>query len=190
MLKLTILLLLVGCASPGGIEQMHATYSKNGQVLKTELVATGTHDSVSVNALSLVVQCTLLKCNHITLSHNHPGATYAHASQVDLDNAYKFNELMKQANITTDFVIVAANDCERIAWEAAGQAMSNVQYNLSQYNDYQMLINCSSANGCPNMPLKSGWDTGEASGPTSQTGYRGLNAQQAYDKVLSECEKL
>jgi len=187
MLKLTILLLLVGCASPGGIEQMQATYSKNGQAIKTELVATGNHDSVSVNALSLVVQCTLLKCDHITLSHNHPGATYAHASQGDLDNAYKFNELMKQANITTDFVIVAEKDCERIAYEAAGNAMSNVQYNLSRYNDYQALINCSSANGCPIMPLKSEWDTGATSGPTSQTGYRGTNARQAYDDIIKTC---
>ena len=77
--------------------------------------------------------------------------------------------------------------CEQVAWEDAGQAMSNVQYNLSRYNDYQMLIACSSANGCLNMPLKSGYDTGMTSGQYSQTGYRGLSSRQAYDKALKEC---
>ena len=186
-MKLITVFLVVGCASPGGIEQMHAIYSKDGQALKTELVATGNHDSVSVNALSLVVQCTLLKCDHITLAHNHPGKAYAHASQGDIDNADKFNEIMKQANITTDFVIIANNDCERIAYEAAGQAMSNVQYSLDMYYNYQALSNCTIGNGCLSMPVTSSTPSGATSGPTSQTGYRGPNSRQAYDDVIKSC---
>jgi hypothetical protein len=78
--------------------------------------------------------------------------------------------------------------CEQLAFEAAGQAMSNVQYNQDRYNDYQMMIACSSANGCLTMPLKSGYDTGMTSGQYSQTGYRGLNSRQAYEKTLSTCK--
>jgi len=77
--------------------------------------------------------------------------------------------------------------CNQLALESAGQAMSNVQYNLSRYNDYQALINCSSANGCPIMPFKSGYDTGATSGQYSQTGYRGLSPREAYDTVLKTC---
>jgi len=29
----------------------------------------------------------------------------------------------------------------------------------------------------------------EATGPTSQTGYRGLNARQAYDDIIKTCNK-
>lgn len=77
--------------------------------------------------------------------------------------------------------------CEDVAYTAAGQAMSNVQYNLDEYNDRQMLINCSSANGCPNMPLKSEWDSGMASGPQSPTGYRGLGSGEAFKMAYKEC---
>jgi hypothetical protein len=78
--------------------------------------------------------------------------------------------------------------CEQLAFEAAGQAMSNVQYNLTRYNDYQMMIACSSANGCLNMPLKSGYDTGATSGKYSQTGYRGLSPREAYNYALIGCK--
>jgi hypothetical protein len=43
--------------------------------------------------------------------------------------------------------------CGQAAWEAAGQAMSNVQYHLSRQADWVAMVNCSSANGCPSVPL-------------------------------------
>jgi hypothetical protein len=79
------------------------------------------------------------------------------------------------------------DQCEDVAYTAAGQAMSNIQYNLSEYNDRQMLINCSSANGCPNMPLQHSWDSGAAYGKDSPTGYRGLGSRQAYTAAYKEC---
>ena len=78
--------------------------------------------------------------------------------------------------------------CEQRAWEAAGNAMSNVQYNLENQADRNMLINCSSANGCPNMPLKDNYDTGKSSGQHSNTNYHGLNSRQAYDQALKDCK--
>jgi hypothetical protein len=79
--------------------------------------------------------------------------------------------------------------CGQRAWEAAGNAMSNVQYNLSQQADRNMLVNCSSANGCPIVPLKDNYDTGESSGQYSNTNYHGLNSRQAYDQVMASCGK-
>jgi hypothetical protein len=78
--------------------------------------------------------------------------------------------------------------CEQRAWEAAGNAMSNVQFNLDRYNDYQAMINCSSANGCPIMPLKSTIDTGMASGKSSPTNYHGLSSREAYETALNTCQ--
>jgi hypothetical protein len=78
--------------------------------------------------------------------------------------------------------------CEQKAWEAAGNAMSNEQYNLSQQADRNMLAHCSSANGCPNVPLKDNYDTGESSGKYSNTNYRGLNSRKAYDQVMETCQ--
>jgi hypothetical protein len=83
--------------------------------------------------------------------------------------------------------LALASPCEQQALEAAGQAMSNVQYNLTRYNDYQALINCSSANGCPLIPLKSGVDNGAVYGKYSQTSYHGLSPRQAYDGIKATC---
>jgi hypothetical protein len=188
MLKLIIPLLLAGCAIPGGLEHMQATYSKNGQALKTELVATGNHDSVSVDSLVLVAHCTQLQCDHITLTHNHPGRYYAHASQIDLDNAYKFNEIMKPLNVATDFVIIAEKDCERLAWEAAGNALdSTVQMahdEAFERKERQIL-----ADPIGLLPNDGQVLSGEWSGKNSETPYKGPNARQAYDTVMATCNK-
>jgi hypothetical protein len=77
--------------------------------------------------------------------------------------------------------------CEQQAYEAAGNAMANVQYNLNRQADRNAMVNCSSANGCPNVPLKDTYDTGESSGQYSNTAYRGPNARQAYDRVIARC---
>jgi hypothetical protein len=79
--------------------------------------------------------------------------------------------------------------CEQKAWEAAGNAMSNVQYNLNRQSDRNAMVNCSSANGCPSVPQKDNYYTGESSGQYSNTDYRGLNPRQAYDNALKDCAK-
>lgn len=75
--------------------------------------------------------------------------------------------------------------CEQKAWEAAGNAMSNTQYNLDEKMEWDKRVNC--ANGCLNTPIVDSVDTGQANGPDSQTGYRGQSSREAYDAAIKQC---
>jgi DNA repair protein RadC len=93
-----------------GNEQARVIYFRDDKYLSDEIAATGSHNSVVANGLQIVVNCATKKCNHVVLAHNHPGQFFASASGVDLDNADKFEVMMKQANIMANYVIVADSD--------------------------------------------------------------------------------
>jgi hypothetical protein len=77
--------------------------------------------------------------------------------------------------------------CQQAAWEDAGQAMANVQYQLHETLEWDKYVNCTITNGCANAPLLSQVITGLTSGPYSDTHYRGLSSRQAYDKAMLLC---
>jgi hypothetical protein len=77
--------------------------------------------------------------------------------------------------------------CQQVAWEDAGQAMSNVQWNLEEKMEWDRKAHCTITNGCANSPLVSEVITGLTSGPHSDTNYRGLSPRQAYDKAMLLC---
>jgi hypothetical protein len=78
--------------------------------------------------------------------------------------------------------------CEQRAWESAGNAMANTQYALNEKLDWDMKVNCSSANGCANTPILSSINSGQANGPQSDTHYRGLSSREAFDNALKTCQ--
>jgi DNA repair protein RadC len=93
-----------------GNEQARIIYYRDNTYLSDEIAATGSHNTVAVNGLQLVVNCVVKECNRVVLAHNHPGQHWARASGIDLDNADKFAVMMQQANITADYVIVGTSD--------------------------------------------------------------------------------
>jgi uncharacterized protein YceK len=80
-------------------------------------------------------------------------------------------------------------NCQQAAWEDAGQAMANVQYQLKEQLEWDKYVNCTITNGCANAPLLYSVNSGLTSGPYSDTHYRGLSPRQAYDKAMLLCGK-
>jgi DNA repair protein RadC len=91
-------------------EQMRAIYFKDNKTLSDDALANGSINRVGINGLAIVVQCTVLHCNRVILSHNHPGQYFAVPSHIDLENADKFKAMMGQANIKADFLITSDHD--------------------------------------------------------------------------------
>ena len=83
----------------------------------------------------------------------------------------------------------APKTCQQLAWEAAGQAMSNVIYQLNETMNYQEMKNNADISGGEVGAVvdRHVYDTGETSGPYSMTNYKGLSSRQAYDAVLKTC---
>jgi hypothetical protein len=84
----------------------------------------------------------------------------------------------------------APKNCEQLAWEDAGQAMANVQYQLHETLEWDKYVNCTITNGCANAPLLYSVNSGLTSGPYSDTHYRGLSPRQAYDKAMTLCQNI
>jgi hypothetical protein len=78
--------------------------------------------------------------------------------------------------------------CEQKAWEAAGNAMANVQYNLEAQTDWNKRVNCTSFPVCMEAPILSTIETGYSSGPTSDTFYKGPSSREAYVAALKTCQ--
>jgi DNA repair protein RadC len=92
-----------------GNEQARVIYFRDDKYLFDEISNGGTNN-VAVNGLQIVINCAVKKCNRVILAHNHPGEYFGRASGIDLDNADKFKDMMKQANITPSYVILGNSD--------------------------------------------------------------------------------
>ncbi len=94
-------------------EQARVIYCENNLYLMDEVVS-GSINNVSVNGLQIVINCTIKKCNKVILAHNHPGQYWARPSNIDLDNADKFKEMMNQADIQAHYMIIGEHDANWI----------------------------------------------------------------------------
>jgi DNA repair protein RadC len=91
-------------------EQMRVIYLKDYKIISDQIIANGSINRVGVNGLTIVVQCTVLHCNRVVLSHNHPGQYFAVPSHIDLENADKFKAMMGQVKIKAYFLVTSEHD--------------------------------------------------------------------------------
>jgi DNA repair protein RadC len=90
-------------------EQARIIYYQDDKYLLDEVVQGGVN-KVATNGLQIVVNCTIKKCNHVVLAHNHPGQYFGKASHIDLENADKFKEMMSQASIKSSYLVIGNSD--------------------------------------------------------------------------------
>lgn len=90
---------LIGQYNQTDTEQLRVIYYFNNELIKEEILASGSPREVSFNMYDIYLRCLRYKANGVIIAHNHMDQYFANPSNVDLETTKNLRNFLKAMNM-------------------------------------------------------------------------------------------